>query len=101
MLASSTTTTARSGRPSSPPARRSCSSAARLVDSIAAPSSSSRAARRATAAPNHDVALGLPGLARGVERERLTGAGLAGDDLHAVPVAREATHHPGLLFAER
>lgn len=51
--------------------------------------------------PDHRVAVGLPRLARRIERERLAGPGLAGHELHAVAGLRQPAHHRRLLVAER
>ncbi len=101
MPASSTTSTARRGSVVYGRRRASSSSAATLVLGIPAPSSSSRAARRASAAPTTDMPTRLPRLARGSERERLPGAGLADHDRDTGTVLGEPPHHLGLLAGDR
>lgn len=72
---------------------------ARRLDAGALLELTRRAARHRGA--DHAVTLGLPGLTRGVERERLAGSSPAADDLHAIALACEPADHRGLLLAER
>jgi hypothetical protein len=58
-----------------------------------------RASRQRTA--EHLVPAGLPGLARGIEREGLAGARRRPDDVDAVAAESQPTHDLGLVLADR